>query len=165
MSISWSWTQPDRIARSKLRLMRICIQMWGPVFTCCRTVCSVDVRKKPADQETPLHNRWHPEIPPVRLFSLFGLYVDSHLAVNLAPQKANLMRYGPISWSYAPQVATVAEGEIFRVEVTSSIHIFNLLQQCMGCSLHQDFQKFSTASDRAHHTTKPKDIQCHNIRL
>lgn len=26
---------------------------------------SVDVRKGPLEQEKPLHNRWHPDIPPV----------------------------------------------------------------------------------------------------
>jgi formamidase len=30
-----------------------------------RLVVSVDLKKKPWEQELPLHNRWHPEIPPV----------------------------------------------------------------------------------------------------
>ena len=25
---------------------------------------SVDVKKSPKDQPVPLHNRWHPDIPP-----------------------------------------------------------------------------------------------------
>jgi len=31
-----------------------------------RTLISVDVNKPPDQQETPLHNRWHPDIPAVR---------------------------------------------------------------------------------------------------
>ncbi len=30
-----------------------------------RPVVTVDVKKKTWEQPTPLHNRWHPEIPPV----------------------------------------------------------------------------------------------------
>ena len=30
-----------------------------------KTLISVDVKKLPWEQETPLHNRWHPDIPPV----------------------------------------------------------------------------------------------------
>ncbi|CAA7393582.1 unnamed protein product [Spirodela intermedia] len=30
-----------------------------------RVVVPVDVKKRPWEQELPLHNRWHPEIPPV----------------------------------------------------------------------------------------------------
>merc|ERR1719197_1042533 len=30
-----------------------------------RTLLSVDPKKNPWEQDTPLHNRWHPEIPPV----------------------------------------------------------------------------------------------------
>lgn len=30
-----------------------------------RVVVPIDVRKKPWEQKLPLHNRWHPEIPPV----------------------------------------------------------------------------------------------------
>lgn len=30
-----------------------------------RLVVSVDVKKNPWQQKLPLHNRWHPEIPPV----------------------------------------------------------------------------------------------------
>ena len=30
-----------------------------------KTAISVDIKKKPWEQETPLHNRWHPEIPAV----------------------------------------------------------------------------------------------------
>ncbi len=31
-----------------------------------RPVVSVDLSKRPVDQAQPLHNRWHPDIPPVR---------------------------------------------------------------------------------------------------
>jgi len=30
-----------------------------------KTLISVDPKKAPWEQETPLHNRWHPDIPPV----------------------------------------------------------------------------------------------------
>ena len=30
-----------------------------------RLVVPIDVKKKPREQEVPLHNRWHPAIPPV----------------------------------------------------------------------------------------------------
>lgn len=30
-----------------------------------RLVVPIDVKKKPREQKPPLHNRWHPEIPPV----------------------------------------------------------------------------------------------------
>lgn len=30
-----------------------------------RLVVQVDLKKKPSEQNLPLHNRWHPEIPPV----------------------------------------------------------------------------------------------------
>ena len=30
-----------------------------------KKLISVDPKKLPWDQETPLHNRWHPDIPPV----------------------------------------------------------------------------------------------------
>ena len=29
------------------------------------TLIGVDVNKRAWEQQTPLHNRWHPEIPPV----------------------------------------------------------------------------------------------------
>ncbi|CAN1343089.1 Putative formamidase C869.04 [Linum perenne] len=35
------------------------------VVTTPRVVISVDVKKKPWMQNPPLHNRWHPDIPPV----------------------------------------------------------------------------------------------------
>lgn len=28
-------------------------------------VVTIDLKKKPGEQKLPLHNRWHPEIPPV----------------------------------------------------------------------------------------------------
>jgi hypothetical protein len=30
-----------------------------------KTIISVDLDKGPRDQTTPIHNRWHPDIPPV----------------------------------------------------------------------------------------------------
>ncbi|PON66742.1 Acetamidase/Formamidase [Parasponia andersonii] len=30
-----------------------------------RLVVPIDVKKKPREQKVPLHNRWHPDIPPV----------------------------------------------------------------------------------------------------
>ncbi|KAK4410061.1 Formamidase [Sesamum angolense] len=30
-----------------------------------RVVVQIDVKKKPWEQQPPLHNRWHPAIPPV----------------------------------------------------------------------------------------------------
>jgi ABC-type branched-subunit amino acid transport system ATPase component len=30
-----------------------------------KTVISVDIKKPATEQPTPLHNRWHPDIPPV----------------------------------------------------------------------------------------------------
>lgn len=30
-----------------------------------RLVIPIDLKKKPCEQKLPLHNRWHPEIPPV----------------------------------------------------------------------------------------------------
>ncbi|KAI3519380.1 hypothetical protein L1887_08437 [Cichorium endivia] len=30
-----------------------------------RLVITIDVTKKPRQQKLPLHNRWHPDIPPV----------------------------------------------------------------------------------------------------
>lgn len=30
-----------------------------------RPVVTVDLKKQPREQKLPLHNRWHPEIPPV----------------------------------------------------------------------------------------------------
>ncbi|PON66739.1 Acetamidase/Formamidase [Parasponia andersonii] len=30
-----------------------------------RLVVPIDVKRKPLEQKVPLHNRWHPEIPPV----------------------------------------------------------------------------------------------------
>lgn len=30
-----------------------------------RLVIPIDLKKKPWQQKLPLHNRWHPEIPPV----------------------------------------------------------------------------------------------------
>ena len=30
-----------------------------------KTIISVDIKKKTTEQPTPLHNRWHPDIPPV----------------------------------------------------------------------------------------------------
>lgn len=29
-----------------------------------RLVVPIDVKKKPREQKLPLHNRWHPDIPP-----------------------------------------------------------------------------------------------------
>jgi len=34
-------------------------------YTMVNTIISVDTTKNPWDQETPLHNRWHPDIPSV----------------------------------------------------------------------------------------------------
>lgn len=31
----------------------------------CRVVVPIDLKKKPREQKLPLHNRWHPDIPPV----------------------------------------------------------------------------------------------------
>ena len=30
-----------------------------------KTIISVDIKKPPTEQPQPLHNRWHPDIPPV----------------------------------------------------------------------------------------------------
>ncbi|KAL4181635.1 hypothetical protein AMTRI_Chr12g238310 [Amborella trichopoda] len=30
-----------------------------------RVIVPIDVKGKPQEQEKPLHNRWHPDIPPV----------------------------------------------------------------------------------------------------
>ncbi|XP_062076373.1 uncharacterized protein LOC133781416 [Humulus lupulus] len=30
-----------------------------------RLIVPIDVKKKPRGQKVPLHNRWHPDIPPV----------------------------------------------------------------------------------------------------
>ena len=30
-----------------------------------QTIISVDIGKGPREQTTPIHNRWHPDIPPV----------------------------------------------------------------------------------------------------
>lgn len=30
-----------------------------------KVIVSIDLKKKPWEQTLPLHNRWHPEIPPV----------------------------------------------------------------------------------------------------
>ncbi|KAJ0097010.1 hypothetical protein Patl1_28546 [Pistacia atlantica] len=30
-----------------------------------RLVVPIDLKKKPWEQKAPLHNRWHPEVPPV----------------------------------------------------------------------------------------------------
>lgn len=30
-----------------------------------RLVVPIDLKKKPCEQKLPLHNRWHPDIPPV----------------------------------------------------------------------------------------------------
>ena len=30
-----------------------------------RLVVPIDLKKKPREQKLPLHNRWHPDIPPV----------------------------------------------------------------------------------------------------
>ena len=30
-----------------------------------RLIVPIDVKKKPWEQKLPLHNRWHPDIPPV----------------------------------------------------------------------------------------------------
>jgi len=30
-----------------------------------RLVVPIDLKKKPYEQKLPLHNRWHPDIPPV----------------------------------------------------------------------------------------------------
>lgn len=30
-----------------------------------RLIIPIDLKKKPWEQKLPLHNRWHPEIPPV----------------------------------------------------------------------------------------------------
>jgi len=34
--------------------------LYGP-----RLVVPIDLKKKPWEQKNPLHNRWHPDIPPV----------------------------------------------------------------------------------------------------
>lgn len=31
----------------------------------CSVVVPIDLKKKPREQKLPLHNRWHPDIPPV----------------------------------------------------------------------------------------------------
>jgi hypothetical protein len=40
-------------------------QIVRKVGSMVHTLISVDPKKLPWEQETPLHNRWHPDIPPV----------------------------------------------------------------------------------------------------
>ena len=71
-----------------------------------KTVVSVDPKKLPWEQETPVHNRWHP---------------DSTCAVSIYPSP-RFMRVLHCHDSLflcsltVPSVATVQEGEVFRVE-------------------------------------------------
>ena len=42
----------------------LAVQAMAPITP---QVCTkVDPKKKPWEQSPPLHNRWHPDIPPVR---------------------------------------------------------------------------------------------------
>lgn len=69
---------------------------------------SVDISKRPWEQEKPLHNRWHPDIPAV---SCTCMRHHMHYVLNplLAPHA--------IANARPPaQVAQVSEGELFRVE-------------------------------------------------
>ncbi|KAJ6735605.1 FORMAMIDASE-RELATED [Salix viminalis] len=39
-----------------------------------RLVFPIDVKKKPWEQKLPLHNRWHPDIPPVAAVTVGELF-------------------------------------------------------------------------------------------
>ncbi|CAL8164720.1 unnamed protein product [Prunus armeniaca] len=47
-------------SKSKQQNLDIVMASYGP-----RLVVPIDVKKKPWEQKLPLHNRWHPDIPPV----------------------------------------------------------------------------------------------------
>ena len=60
-----------------------------------KTIISVDIKKAPKDQPTPIHNRWHPDIPPVATDALDdhvrrcpepGLGRDVAASPDLAPR-------------------------------------------------------------------------------
>ncbi|XP_031109967.1 uncharacterized protein LOC116014110 isoform X2 [Ipomoea triloba] len=75
-----------------------------------RLVLSVDLKKKPREQVPPLHNRWHPEIPPVaevetgQLFRVEmidwtgGAVRDNNCAIDVKTLNLSTVHYlsGPI---------------------------------------------------------------------
>ena len=71
-----------------------------------KTVISVDPKKLPWEQETPVHNRWHPDSKCARRrFTILSLVRQVHLIPHF-----------PSFLLVVPSVATVEEGEVFRVE-------------------------------------------------
>jgi hypothetical protein len=56
---------------------------------------TVDVSKKPWEQEKPLHNRWHPDIPPVGTVkegSLFRVETIDWTGMNYSGLEGHLQR-------------------------------------------------------------------------
>ena len=80
-----------------------------------RPIVTVDVKKKAEDQTTTsLHNRWHPDIPPVSRHVTHGRLSDllSSLYVMQCTGTSDLIR----DYGFPHQVGTVKEGDLFRVE-------------------------------------------------
>mmetsp|Transcript_14754 Transcript_14754/g.22763 ORF Transcript_14754/g.22763 Transcript_14754/m.22763 type:complete len:135 (-) Transcript_14754:20-424(-) len=63
----------DPMSRAESRTIKCSLVSFGSASINChhniqtmvKTIISVDPKKAPWEQETPLHNRWHPDIPPV----------------------------------------------------------------------------------------------------
>ncbi|XP_047972002.1 formamidase-like isoform X3 [Salvia hispanica] len=96
-----------------------------------RLVVPIDVKKKPREQKLPLHNRWHPEIPPVaqvRAGELFrvemvdfsgGGITKEFTAEDVKFQDPSIQKL-PLHNRWHPEIPPVAEvetGVVFRVEM------------------------------------------------
>jgi hypothetical protein len=82
---------------------------------------SVDIRKRPWEQEKPLHNRWHPDIPAVRATCCFAAASSCTLPNRTQLPGAGTAHPSGFRVTHAAsccsrQVAEVKEGDLFRVE-------------------------------------------------
>nr|CAD1828201.1 unnamed protein product [Ananas comosus var. bracteatus] len=95
-----------------------------------RVVVPIDVRKKPWEQKLPLHNRWHPEIPPVadvtegELFRVEmvdwtgGQVTDNDSAADIKFMDLSITHYlsGPLR-VLDPQGVPAQPGDLLAVEI------------------------------------------------
>ncbi|KZV49582.1 hypothetical protein F511_15442 [Dorcoceras hygrometricum] len=97
----------------------------------CRVVVPIDVKKKPWQQKLPLHNRWHPEVPPVAEVQTGELcrveMVDFSGGGITREDTAQDIKFAdtsvqkqPLHNRWHPDIPPVVEvksGEVFRVEM------------------------------------------------
>ncbi|KAM0970865.1 hypothetical protein ACFX13_019150 [Malus domestica] len=96
-----------------------------------RLVVPIDVKKKPWEQKLPLHNRWHPDIPPVAEVAAGEVFrvemVDfsgggitkEYTAEDIKHSNPSIQKL-PLHNRWHPDLPPVAEvktGEVFRIEM------------------------------------------------